>query len=64
VFADIVEERLDNAGESAVPNLGDNLAKLIAWHQCQHVVPIFQWELAEIVLVVCKIKLPFLLDGK
>jgi hypothetical protein len=51
VFANIMQEWLDNAGESAVPNLWDNLAKLCAWHQCQQIVPIFQRELAEIVVV-------------
>jgi hypothetical protein len=43
-----MEEGLDDVRELAVPYLGDNISKLIAWHGCQQIVPIFQWELAEI----------------
>jgi hypothetical protein len=43
-----MEERLNDVGELAVPNLGDNIPKLTAWHKCQQIVPIFQWKLAEI----------------
>jgi hypothetical protein len=43
-----MEERLDDVGELAVPNLGDNIPKLTAWHGRQQIVPIFQWQLTEI----------------
>jgi hypothetical protein len=41
-----MEERLDDFGELAVPNLGDNIPQLTARHKCQQIVPIFQWKLA------------------
>jgi hypothetical protein len=46
-FAVFMKKRLDDAGELAVPNLGDNISQLNAWHKCQKMEPIFQWELAE-----------------
>jgi hypothetical protein len=40
---------LDDLSEVVVPNFGDNNSQLTARHQCQQIVPIFQWKLAEIV---------------
>jgi hypothetical protein len=42
---------LNDVGELSVPNLGDNIPKLIALHKCQQIVPIFLWKLAENVVV-------------
>jgi hypothetical protein len=35
----VMEKRLGNPGESTVPNLGDNLAQLMAWNKCQQAEP-------------------------
>jgi hypothetical protein len=47
-FVVFMEEGLNDVGELAVPNLGDNISQLTAWHGCQQMEPIFQWELTEI----------------
>jgi hypothetical protein len=41
-----MKEGLDDFGELAMPNLGDNIPQLTARHKCQQIVPIFQWKLA------------------
>jgi hypothetical protein len=49
----IMKEGLDDVGELAIPNLGDNIPQLTTRHECQQIVPIFQWKLAEIVEYNC-----------